>query len=103
LPIIAVTAYSTQYAVRRLRDLGVHEVLTKPLSITVLEERIRYVFERPRPWVQRDSYSGPDRRRRRNEGLSARDARSSDGGSVSRVRDSDEPQAGAVDQLLARR
>lgn len=64
VPIIAVTGYSTRTMVERLRDMGVHEVLTKPVTIQALSDRIRSVFERPRDFVEGGDFFGPDRRRR---------------------------------------
>lgn len=64
VPIIAVTGYSTRTMVETLRDLGVHEVLTKPVTIRALSDRIRSVFENPREFVEGGDFVGPDRRRR---------------------------------------
>lgn len=75
VPIIAVTGYSTKSLVERLRDLGVHEVLTKPVTTQALRDHIRTVFERPREFVEGDDYFGPDRRRLKNQSYGGTDRR----------------------------
>ena len=64
VPIIMVTAYSERSRVTQARDVGINEMLIKPLSATALYSRICAVVERPRPFVKSKSYFGPDRRRR---------------------------------------
>jgi len=77
VPIIAVTGYSTRALVETLRDMGVHEVLTKPVTIRALSDRIRSVFERPRTFVEGSDFYGPDRRRRSDVARTAPERRGS--------------------------
>jgi len=64
VPIIMMTSHSVKHVVERARDAGVTEVLAKPISATTLLDRIVYVIDHPRPFVQAPGYFGPDRRRR---------------------------------------
>jgi CheY-like chemotaxis protein len=75
VPIVAVTGFSTQTLVETLRDLGVHEVLTKPVTTRTLSDHVRAVFERPRSFVEGEDYFGPDRRRREDDTYNGPDRR----------------------------
>ena len=75
VPIIAVTGYSTRSLVERLRDLGVHEVLTKPVTTQALRDHVRTVYTRPRDFVEGEEYFGPDRRRLKSPGYTGPDRR----------------------------
>ena len=64
VPIILLTS-QTQYAkIVAARDSGVTEIVAKPISPKLLQDRIVYVFQQPRPFVEAASYVGPSRRRR---------------------------------------
>lgn len=65
IPIIMVTAHTDAAKVRNMRDIGVTEILAKPISPATLLSRIELVYAAPRPFVKREEYTGPDRRRRR--------------------------------------
>ncbi len=64
IPIILVTAYSEIVRVTEARDAGINELLVKPIAATNLFSRVRAVIERPRLFVEADTYFGPDRRRK---------------------------------------
>lgn len=64
VPVIFCSAYTEQELIERARDMGVNEVIAKPVSIGNIESRIRAVLEQPRPFVDEHYYFGPDRRRR---------------------------------------
>lgn len=66
LPIIFLTGHADMQSVLRARDAGATEFLVKPLSPAVLYERMVYVIDHQRPFIQAGSYFGPDRRRRVN-------------------------------------
>ena len=61
-PIIVVTAHTSRRSVQRARDCGAHFLVTKPLSPTVLLERILWIAQANRPFVTCQAYAGPDRR-----------------------------------------
>jgi len=60
IPIIMLTAYSERRNVLKARDLGVSEFVCKPFSADTLYKRIRNIIERPRPFVQTETYRGPE-------------------------------------------
>ena len=64
LPVILLTGHAELNRIIQLRDLGVNEVLTKPVTINNLSRKILTVVERPRRFVDAGNYFGPDRRRR---------------------------------------
>ena len=64
LPIIFVTGHPDMHSVLKARDAGATEFLVKPGAPAVLYERLIYVIEHQRPFIQAGSYFGPDRRRR---------------------------------------
>lgn len=59
VPIIIVTAYTERKRIQEARQLGVHEVLAKPLSAKAVYQRIRSVVLQPRPFVNENGYFGP--------------------------------------------
>ncbi|PZQ63216.1 MAG: two-component system response regulator [Phenylobacterium zucineum] len=61
-PIIVVTAHTSRKNVQRARDCGAHFLVTKPLSPTVLLERVLWIAQANRPFVTCQAYAGPDRR-----------------------------------------
>ena len=74
-PIIMITAFSEIARVTLARDAGVNEILVKPIAATTLFTRIRAVIERPRLFVEAESYFGPDRRRRQDPNYKSEDRR----------------------------
>ncbi len=63
LPIVVVSAYTTEKVISRARDCGANEAMVKPLSGTDLASRICSVIDNPRTFVRAPGYFGPDRRR----------------------------------------
>lgn len=63
LPVIVVSAYTTNKLTALARNLGANELLVKPVSAKGLASRITSVIENPRPFVDAPGYFGPDRRR----------------------------------------
>lgn len=64
LPIIMVSAYAELWRVREARDAGCNEFVVKPFAARTLYAKIRAIVENPRPFVEAETYFGPDRRRR---------------------------------------
>ena len=67
LPVIVVSAYTTEKLVSIARNLGANETLVKPISGNGLASRICSVIDRARPFVSVPDYFGPDRRRQEVE------------------------------------
>lgn len=63
LPIVVVSAYTTELVASQARDYGANEVLVKPVSGTSLASRICSVIDHPRPFIKAPRFFGPDRRR----------------------------------------
>jgi CheY-like chemotaxis protein len=61
-PVILLTGHAAQSKVRKGRDCGASFVVTKPLTPTVLLERILWLGADERQFVESDGYVGPDRR-----------------------------------------
>ena len=64
LPVIMLSTFASEAAVRAARDLGANEVLVKPVSAEKVATRILSIIDHPRPFVKTVSFFGPDRRRR---------------------------------------
>lgn len=62
VPILALSAQCNLGDVTGLRDAGAHLVMKKPVSPAALHERIAWVVQRQRDFIDCDSYAGPDRR-----------------------------------------
>jgi len=64
VPIIMVSGYSEMHRITAARDVGVNEYLVKPISATMLFNRLQRVINKPRPFIRSADYFGPERRRR---------------------------------------
>lgn len=64
IPIIMLTAHGAPDLVLEARDAGITEFLVKPVSPATLLSRIVSVFKFPRDFIETESFSGPDRRRK---------------------------------------
>ncbi len=62
VPIILLTAHSSRNRIMQARDLGVHEILRKPVSATALYQRIATIVMSERPFIKTDTYFGPEPR-----------------------------------------
>ena len=63
VPIIMITGYTEEARVRSARDVGVTEVMCKPVTAEGITKRLLEVIERPRSFVKTSKFTGPDRRR----------------------------------------
>ncbi|WP_340645138.1 response regulator [Phenylobacterium sp.] len=61
-PAIVVTAHSRKSQVMRARDCGANFIITKPITPKVILERILWVSQGKRMFIETDNYIGPDRR-----------------------------------------
>lgn len=64
IPVILLTGQSDPKFIFLMRDLGVNEVLAKPITASNLERRLRAALSRPRRFIDAINYCEPDRRRR---------------------------------------
>ena len=63
LPVIMLTPRASRTRVSEAIRLGVHEVLTKPTSPKMLQDRLLSILVNPRPMVQIGKYLVPEPRR----------------------------------------
>lgn len=63
VPIIVLSGYSERSRVTQARDAGITEFIVKPVSPKSLYSRIVSVVAQPRPFIETESFFGPDRRR----------------------------------------
>jgi len=61
-PVLVVTGHTEHSRIGQLRDSGANFVVSRPLSATVLLERILWMSREKRPYVETGHYVGPDRR-----------------------------------------
>lgn len=73
-PVILMTSLHEKQRILHARDQGATEFLPKPFGARDLYKRLMQVIERPRPFVETNSFYGPDRRRT-PEGFSGPDRR----------------------------
>jgi len=64
VPIIMLTGHAEASRVAEARDAGVNEFLAKPLSASLLVQRLNLLIGQERAFVETPDYYGPDRRRR---------------------------------------
>ncbi|WP_413659988.1 response regulator [Maricaulis sp. D1M11] len=62
LPVIMLTAYSQTEKLRQARNAGVNDVLVKPFTAEGLARCLRSVLTSNRPFIETETFFGPDRR-----------------------------------------
>ena len=62
IPAIVVTAHSRKAQVMRARDCGANFIVTKPITPKIILERILWVAQGRRVFIETDTFIGPDRR-----------------------------------------
>jgi two-component system chemotaxis response regulator CheY len=62
IPMFAVFPQARKRDVETARDLGVHDVICRPLSPKTVMSKLRAVLTEPRPFIAAPSFFGPDRR-----------------------------------------
>jgi DNA-binding NarL/FixJ family response regulator len=61
-PVIVVTGHTEHARVGQLRDGGANFIVSKPLSASVMMERLLWLARENRPFIETNAYAGPDRR-----------------------------------------
>ena len=64
IPVIMITGHADRHRVVGARDVGVNEMMVKPVTEGGLLSRVQEVILRPRPFIFGPTYFGPCRRRR---------------------------------------
>lgn len=62
MPVVMLTGHTQLGYVESGRDSGVNVVVKKPVSPMVLFDRLVWSANSPRPFIETDTYVGPDRR-----------------------------------------
>ena len=62
IPAIVVTSHSRKSQVMRARDCGANFIITKPITPKIILERILWVSQGKRMFIETETYIGPDRR-----------------------------------------
>jgi CheY-like chemotaxis protein len=62
LPIIVLSGYTQLRLISEARDAGAHLVVRKPISPQTLFDRLVWVADFDRPFLESPTYAGPDRR-----------------------------------------
>lgn len=78
LPIIMLTGRTDEAFVAEARDAGMTEFASKPITAANLFSRINACILRPRQFVRKENYFGPDRRRRLNPDYPGKKRRTAD-------------------------
>lgn len=63
LPILMITARSSEDEMKHAVECGIDEIISKPFSPRILTDKLLAVIDSPRAFICTDSYAGPDRRR----------------------------------------
>ena len=61
-PIIMLTGHAAQSRVEKSRDCGASFVIAKPITPTIVLDRVVWLGRDARAFVECDAYTGPDRR-----------------------------------------
>lgn len=62
LPIIVLSGYTQLGMISAARDAGAHLIIRKPVSPQILFDRLVWVANFDRPFLESPDYAGPDRR-----------------------------------------
>ena len=61
-PVLMVAGHTPRSQVTLARDCGAHFVVRKPVSAGLLLQRILWIAQETRPFLETETYIGPDRR-----------------------------------------
>lgn len=65
LPVIMMASAPDAARIATARDAGINEFLRKPFAANHIEARLLALQTQPRPFIEAETYAGPDRRRRK--------------------------------------
>jgi CheY-like chemotaxis protein len=68
IAMFAVVPKARRRDVEACRDLGVHDVICRPISPRTVMKKLRDVLDAPRPFIAAPSFFGPDRRAKTRSG-----------------------------------
>jgi response regulator RpfG family c-di-GMP phosphodiesterase len=62
VPVLVVTGFTPGPKISQFRDSGANLVVRKPFTPAIMHERIQWIIQDKRPYVECSGYAGPDRR-----------------------------------------
>jgi two-component system, chemotaxis family, chemotaxis protein CheY len=62
IPVFAVYSSARKRDVETARDLGVHDVIARPISPKTIKDKLGAAIVAPRPFIAAPEFFGPDRR-----------------------------------------
>lgn len=62
IPVLMMAGHTPRNRVTQARDCGAHFMVRKPVSPATMLERILWIAQENRPFVECDAYTGPERR-----------------------------------------
>ena len=62
VPILLMSSDTSETTIKNARDAGANMVVAKPISPNSLYDRLGWIAFNPRPFIDTESYFGPDRR-----------------------------------------
>jgi two-component system chemotaxis response regulator CheY len=62
VPILLMSSDPSEVMIKNARDAGANMVVAKPLSPSSLYDRLGWIAFNPRPFIDTETYFGPDRR-----------------------------------------
>jgi two-component system chemotaxis response regulator CheY len=62
VPILLMASETSESTIKRARDAGANIVVAKPMSPNSLYDRLGWIAFNPRPFIDTETYFGPDRR-----------------------------------------
>ena len=66
VPFVFITGYAAPKRVIEARDKGMTEFIVKPFTVDQLAKRLSFIVNKPRDFIDEESFIGPDRRRFRS-------------------------------------
>lgn len=95
VPVLMVSGHTPRNRVAEARDCGAHFVVRKPVSPAAMLQRILWIAQENRPFVECEAYTGPERRFRTEAVEPGAGRRSSDTDAVNLHALSSRARAGA--------
>lgn len=62
--VVMMSSQPSAASIALARDAGITEFLRRPFSAAVIREKLTAIAAAPRPFIDNETYAGPDRRRR---------------------------------------
>jgi len=62
VPVMVIQGHTPKDQIQKARDCGANFVVAKPITPRLLLERILWIAQESRPFIELDGYVGPDRR-----------------------------------------